>query len=151
MGTYSICVEKLVERLQSQLATGKVLAGFKFDPFPSDQQDGASDLPRVRLFLPSITEQFKPRSFTRAVLVVKLIVSTNRVSGVQALVTAVEKVVDAVEMKADGTIDPLLEGTLRKPFSWSQSNAFAESVSSNAELTFNLTPKKIPLRGKRRL
>lgn len=149
-GIYSKPVELLVARLQGHAATGKILEGFKFAPLPVEDAGGKQDLPSVRLWIPSVSEGYRPQFVWGARLQFNLTVATAREGGIVGLMEAVEKVMDAAETDpTTNAVDPGLSGTLMTPFSMAVQNVFALDLSLNAELTLQLEPRPRD-RGRRR-
>ena len=156
MGNYSAIITKIDERLTYHTTTAtpaRILDGFKYYNYPQESIDSEADLPVLRLFVPDFTEKFVPRAVAESSLRLKLTISTKRESGTPALIEAVEKVLDAIEVKHDGSgvVDALLAGTIAEPFSVSSENGFAESVSCVAQIVLTLIPRKATKRGKRRI
>jgi len=152
MGSYSSALEKIADRLEKHTEgrAKSLLAGFNFDDKPTQQVDGESDLPNVRLFVPDLSEQFRERELCKATLGCNLAISTKISEGCVEHLKAVEKVLDAVELDADtGEVDVTLEGTVRQPFSLKSAEPRFGAVSITTEVSLVFTPRKTPRRGKR--
>lgn len=154
MGNYSSILTEMVARLTyhaDAAASGRLLTGWKFVDVPEQAIDSEADVPILRMFVPEITEKFMAASTPEGSLRIKLTVGTKRVDGLPGLMAGVEKVLDAIETKTNGDIDPLLAGTIADPFDVSSENGFSESVTSTAQLVLTMKPAKVTQRGKRHL
>jgi hypothetical protein len=155
MGSYSPIVTEIVARLTYHKASaGRILYGVKsFAPYPLEETEGLKDLPAIRIWIPDFHEQFRARTIPKASISLNVSVSTARKDGVPNLVAWVEKTLDALDVKADGSgdIDPMMNSTLRIPFSITSTPGMVHTNSITQLLTLSLVPRKSPLRGKRRL
>lgn len=147
MGAYADILTEISARLTAATGTGKLLAGVKFIATPRVEAIGRVDLPEVRLFLPTITETHTARQPSVSTLVVRLLVGSDRSSGVPALALLVEKVVDAVGQTTAGKRDPLMGGRVADQWPWQWNAGEAEDVSITAELLLTMTATKAPVHG----
>jgi hypothetical protein len=151
MGLYSAPVAAIIARLQAATATGKLLEGVKFEPYPIKDVEGETDMPSVRMFVPDLTETFVAKTTNRTSMVVPIMVATKRTSGCAVLMELVEKVLDVIERDASGNVDVTINSTCRKPFDVKSSENQASEVSLHARLLITIKPWKLLRRGKRRL
>ena len=154
MPSYSPIVTEIIARINYHKgASGRLLYGVKFQPYPLEETEGLKDLPMIRLWIPDFNETFRPRTLAKAGMTMNVSVSVARKQGIAVLVQWVEKVMDALDIKADGSgdIDPMLNGTIRLPFSIHTIPGMVHSNSVTQQLTLQFVPRKTPQRGKRRL
>lgn len=150
MGCYTRPLQEILDRLEYHSAVaGRILWGARYVPLPVVEVTGLTDLPCVALYVPRIRETYQVRRIQSS-LSWSLMVAVRREDSVIVLMEWVEKVLDAIERKADTTalVDTNIGGTT-KPFEASVVNAFALDLSLNAEITLTIEPRPC-LRGSRR-
>lgn len=152
MGKISAPIERVIKRMEFHSNhASRILGGFKWVPFPMTEADGQKDFPTVRLWIPQLSEDYRPSNLAIGTLRLGLHVATERKLGMAVHMEALEKVLDALETTAadQATIDLGFNGTLRKPMSMAVGNVFALDISVNSEilLTLDLIPYE---RGRRR-
>lgn len=137
---YSNPVTVLIARMAAHATTGGLLEGFRWYDAPTEHPDGQKDFPSVQLWLPEITETYSPRLGTGE-LKCNLTVSVLRSTGLAGLLDAVSAVMNAVETRENGQINPGLAGTLMRPVDMTAGNCFASPLSLTAEVTLVMQPK----------
>src|SRR5688572_12919289 len=101
-GRYSSVINKLIERIQSHIATDELLEGFKFEPTPIEDPEGQSDFPGIRLWMPDLAEVHHGPHFVDGAMTLKLSVSTSKAGGMVDFMESLELVLDALELNASG-------------------------------------------------
>lgn len=155
MGNYSRPIQEVLDRLAYHTADlpGRMLRGLRYVPTPVVEVTGLTDLPCVALYVPKLRENYVVRRVSGQ-LSWSLIVAVRRQSeqsnAVVTLMEWIEKVLDAIETRADGSeqVNTNIGGTT-KPFEAAQVNAFALDLSINAEITLSIEPRPCA-RGSRR-
>lgn len=150
MGRYSTPVADFLARLEYHAADvpGRLLQGFKWDisskaglSTPTMSVRGELDLPHLRIYLPEISENYRPTRHTDGTLTINLMVATNRTLGVVAFLQAVEKVMDALQLTAtDPPAAHALAGTLRH-FDWKMQDNFILEVSIQGQVSISAHPR----------
>jgi hypothetical protein len=143
-------VQKLIDRLTYHKADveGRLLRGMKFEPIPVKDPEGQSDLPVIRLWVPTIRESYRGASLGTGEMTLNLTVSTRRSEGLVKLLEKVELVMDALETSNTGLVDPGLDGTLVRPFNVSLGGSFVLDLSLNAQLSITAAPKQFERGGR---
>lgn len=140
MGQLSTPTADLIARMDYHTAaSGRILFGFFWKALPIREGESQSDFPNVRLFIPDMAGAFRPAKLATAEIEFKMIVAVAREKGLVELMKAVEKVVDALEIKTDGTTVAALAGTA-KMFDWHTDGNFTVDGSLNAQLIISATP-----------
>jgi len=152
MGNYSRPVDEILARLTYHTAdvSGRILRGLRFIPTPIVRVDGLDDFPALALFIPKMRETY-PTARAQGFMSWNFAVAVKREDGCASeLMQWVEKVLDALETKRDGSglIDTNIGGTM-KPFEASIVNAFALDLSVCAELTLSIEPRPSTRGGRR--
>lgn len=157
MGMFSGPIQDVINRLTYHTTTAipaRMLDGFKFEAVPRAQVEGMTDLPGIRLLIPTIEAQYRPGGRTgqeEGTLTLHLVVGVKRDDGNNTLATLinhVEKVLDALNFNTTGALAPSIAGTM-KPFSWKIENTYPVDISLNAQVSISLEPRPVIL-GQRR-
>ncbi len=148
MGKYAAVVQKLIDRLTFHVGAGQMLAGMKFVPIPVKDPEGQSDLPVIRLWVPTVRESYRSASLGTGEMTLNVTVSTERSKGLVELLEKVELVMDALETSSTGSVDPGLSGTLVRPFNVSLGGSFVLDLSLNAQLSITAAPKQFERGGR---
>lgn len=149
MGVYADIISEISTRLNYHVGSGKMLDGYSYTAVPIVTVDGIDDLPAIRLFVPNLSETYKPKNQGNSSMTANILVSIKREDGVPAVLTAIEKVMDAIETNTSDVIDPGLAGNLLQPLNMQIRNTQTLQNSVNAELSIEVTPKVFG-RGNRR-
>lgn len=153
MGNLTRPIQEVIDRLQYQAGLAdpeRILHGAIIRDIPIVTIESLKDFPSVSVFIPSIRETYRPKDLALPSISIPIVVSTEREKGLLHLYEWVERVIDALEVKRDGSghVDPNLVAT-SKPFAVSVGNNFALELSLNAQLTITIDPRPV-LRGTRR-
>ena len=140
MSRFSTPVQAVIDRLQAQIATGKILDGWRFIPVPRTEGTGVSDFPSVRCQRVTINEEPVRRDITDAGIDLVLEVATSK-SSFPLHLTAVASVMDSIETATDGATDETIDGT-------TQFSLAAESEPSEASGNALYTLVTVKLRTK---
>lgn len=145
MGRYSTVIADVLARLAYQTVADqsppRILAGFKYEPIPRVHLEGWTDLPGIAVFIPSAAGQFRPARLTQGTIKIMIAVAVKKDDGMTALFEAMEKVIDALQTKPDGTdAAAVLNGTM-KHFDWSMSENFVVDLSITGQITINAEPR----------
>lgn len=150
MGKYSAPMADLLARIEYHGADieGRLLRGFHWDisskgglAIPTMSIRGETDLPHLRLYLPEISESFRPARHTDGILTLSLMIATQRTLGVVAFVQQVEKVMDALQLTATTPAVPkALTGTLRH-FDWKLQDNFILETSIQGQVSISAHPR----------
>ncbi len=149
MGRYSAVVTALIDRVQSHLAPGKLLDGYKWEEVPTKEVEGIKDLPVIRLFLPDLKEVPHTSDIVDGEMTFKMTVSTKKSEGIPAFLLKVETVMDALELDVNLNVNMRLNGTLKKPMNISLQDSYATEISLTAQLLISCLPQFVT-RGERR-
>lgn len=152
MGKYSAVIEALSARIEGHIGTGKILESFKYVQGPLLEVEGEKDYPKVRLWIPELSQFVHPRLIGEAGMTLKLTLATSLKAGLVEWCQAVEKVLDAIETDhTTGQLDLGLNGTLKKPMEPQVRDNFAtpNGLSLNAQITISVMPHPFT-RGARR-
>jgi hypothetical protein len=154
MGKYVELVQTVIDRITFHAVPGGILEGFKAFYGPTEDVEGISDLPSVRLFIPTPSEAWSGTKGTFG-LVVNVMVATARAQRVQdgtdvlEHTAALEKVMDAIETNVDGNVEFTFSGKLVKPIELSLHGQSANPISIMSEVSIAM--ERIPFaRGTRR-
>lgn len=150
MGHYTKITQEIIDRLNFHTGTGEMLAGLKFREAPEVNIEGLTDFPNAVFFLPSLSESYHVNIIGDGNLRFNISLSVARKEGIPKLMEWVEKLLDALETKKDGSglVDTNLNGST-KPFNAEIANSFALDVSLTAQITITVSPKPMN-RGQRR-
>lgn len=143
MGVYSTPLADLEARLTYQAADidGRLLRGAKLEITPREETEGVSDMPCLRLYIPTIRENYRPARYGDGSLTLNVLVATHRDKGNLELMAWVEKLIDAARLKADASGSrSALAGTMR-PFDWSATEPFVTGVSLNTHVIISLVTR----------
>ena len=152
MAMFTKPITNLIARLNFHVGVGRILAGFKFEAVPHPSTDGMKDLPGIRLYIPSMTEAYRGSNFVVPSMKVNILLATKRTGNPNAIAahcTALEKLLDALDLSESGEVDPGLVGALRTPMTAATGEQYMLDLSVNTELTLNLEPRA-SARGSRR-
>lgn len=124
---------------------GRILAGWQWDisskgglSVPTSAIRGLAGLPGLRIYLPDMSETFRPARHTDGIIVIKLLVATAREGGVLEWTQGIEKVIDALQTRRDGTGErAAIAGTVRH-FDWKTEDNFILENSLNSHLSISL-------------
>ena len=154
MGKYTELVQTVIDRLTFHAAPGGILEGFKAFYGPTEDVEGVKDLPSVRLFIPTPSEQWAGTRGTFS-LTANVLVTTARAQrskdGQDILdhAAALEKVMDAIETDVDGNVEFVFAGKLVKPIELRMHSQSANPIAIMSEVSVNM--ERIPFaRGTRR-
>lgn len=153
-GKYSRPLADFLARIAFQSAdvSGRILRGWHWDvsskatgaaalAVPTMSIRGLKDLPGVRIYLPDISETFRPARHTDGVFTIKLLVSTLRTDGAVAWVDGIQKVIDALQNTPTDPWEPkAIAGTVQH-FAWKTEDNFILDNSLNAHLSISLHPQ----------
>jgi hypothetical protein len=150
MGLYSKIAKEIIDRVKYHAGAGQMLAGLTFREYPEINIEGLKDFPNAMMFLPSVSESYHANIIADGNLRFNIAVSTLRSEGIPKLMEWVEKLLDAIETRRDGSgkVDTNLNGTTQ-PFTAQIANSFALDLSLTAQITITVSPKPMN-RGTRR-
>lgn len=151
MSNLSVPVADLIARLTYHTAdvVGRLLRGYKLAVAPIKEIQGATDLPCVRVLMPTVTEEYRGLTVVAPTLRLQIHVATLRSAGVPAFLDAVEKVQDALERDTTGAYNFVVAGT-RNRIATQLATSSALDLSLNGLITVTVEPK-LRERGKRSL
>jgi hypothetical protein len=153
-GNYSSVVAALIARLIYHTADveGRLLRGIRFEPIPTADVEGQTDLPIIRLWLPTLREGSQAARVGTGEMTLNLTISTPRLSGMVTHLELVELVMDAIETSQGGdtgagepsgtevTAGPGLDGTLRRPMVMTIGGSFVRDLDLTAQVTITAIP-----------
>jgi hypothetical protein len=149
MGKYSTPLADLLARIEWHAANidGRILRGWHWDisskgglAIPVASVRGLADLPGLRIYLPEISETFRPARHTDGTITFGLLVATQRTKGVVEFARGIEKVIDALQLTpTDPPVQKALAGTMRH-FDWKAGDHFILENSLNAQVTISAHP-----------
>lgn len=157
MGKYSTPVQDFVQRLSFHAAPAtppRLLTGYRWElenglAVPTESTAGYSDMPAIRLYLPSIRDTFRPARFVDGTLEIKLHIAAARQEGIVNWIKRVETVMDALQYKPQAQRETAaLAGTLRH-FDWSMTDNFIAGNSLIAQIIVTAHPAARSVGGRR--
>lgn len=156
MGKYSTPLADFVARLTYHTTPGaaRLLDGFRWElddgkAVPTESTQGYKDMPALRLYLPSVRENFRPRVNIDGTVDIRLHIASARQEGIVKWMESVEKVMDALQYKAETPLAiGALAGTLRH-FDWSMTDNFIAGNSLIAQVIVTTHPNVRQVAGRR--
>jgi hypothetical protein len=146
---YSGVLAALNARIDSHRADGKLLEGFQFRSTPTSEQEGARDLPMIRLQPATFAEVPHANKIVDGPIVFRFTVAVAKTETPVGLLQAVEQFEDAIETDPEtGEIDVYLGGVVVKPVQIALTTCDATDLSLTAQLTISAQPRPVN-RGRR--
>jgi hypothetical protein len=136
----------------AQDVPGRILRGWHWDvsakakgadglAVPTMSIRGLADLPGLRIYLPDLSETFRPARHTDGTIKINILVATKRTNGVVTFIDGIQKVVDALQNSAtDPWSAQAIDGTV-KHFDWEAKDNFILENSLNSHLSISLHPR----------
>jgi len=156
MGNLSRPLAEMIARLEYHATSAQVparlLDGLKFYPAGIQRTEGQDDFPYCEFKGMTGGESYRGAGrvgLAQPSLILLFEIANKRGDGHPALMTWVEKVLDAIETDITGAVKPSLNGT-RRPFDVAITQNFTLDASLNAVITVTVEPKIVE-RGKRRI
>lgn len=152
-GKYSRPLADFLARIDfhAQDVAGRILRGWHWDvsskakgidglAVPTMSIRGLKDLPGLRIYLPELSETFRPARHTDGLITINILVSTKRTDGVIDWVNGIQKVVDALQNSpTDPWVAKAIDGTVQH-FRWEAKDNFILENSLNSHLSLSLHP-----------
>lgn len=141
-------VQEIIDRLNYHVGTGKLIAGYKWEPVPTKESEGKRDLPSLRMFPPSINEEMIDNCDGRSQIELPFTLSTKREDGIVAHIQAFSKVKNAIDTGTDDVVLTDLGLTANDPIQFRSVNPAVDELSITTEFTVTFLTRRF-VRGSR--
>ncbi len=108
-------VQEIIDRLTFHVGTGELLAGFKFEPLPTKEVEGKSDLPTIRMFAPSLDEEIISNNEIQTQVSLPFVFSSDRSDGVVDHIQKLAILKNAIDTSVAGATSTDMERKARGP------------------------------------
>lgn len=137
-------ITEIVARLNLSKQSGGILHEWTVEVEPNEQALGRIDLPALCIYVPSISETTREKNLAVPSVKLSLVVLTDRKAAnpLAEHAEAVNDVLDCIDLNraTPRVADPLLNNTLKEPFTATAAGSGAYELSLRTAITVDLKP-----------